>query len=363
MNSDIKDNKEKDEEDKIEEENKDETIDIKGNKSIDDNFKIPENYDEIEKDEDNFSFKEGINNVIEEENKEDRDKINENRMEEIQTPKFKNSIKNQIDIMAEEKKIDKKKIGVKLDYIENNNPFIDKSMNNNKDSINNNIDNNNIDNNNIKYQTQVKEKHLNERMIIYKALPKSKNNIIRITTYKRIRKKKNNLDSSTQSKKNEKNNNESQNKEASIINPLNETNNEISPTSLKKESDLLQYDIFNISKNYFKMNLNRELKPFKSVKSKELSNFILREYSDNVSDKVPRSKKLYEDSNIYTENKSNKNNIINNKKNKEKIEEGRLVAIKEEDNESIKYMNKDDVDLEDYIYNPFRNCFAKTRKF
>ena len=356
--NDIINNKEKDEEDKIEEENKNENIDIKGNKSIDDNFKILENYDEIEKDDDNFSFKEGINNVIEEENKEDSNKINKSRMDEVQTPKFRNSIKNQIDIMTEEQKLDKKKIGVKLDYIEDNNLLIDKSLNKNKDYTNNNIDNNNN-----KYQTQVKEKHLNERMIIYKTLPKSKNNIIRITTYKRIRKKKNNLGSSTQRKKNEKNNNESQNKEASNINPLNETNNEINPSSLKKESDLLQYDIFNMSKNYFKINLNRECKPFKSVKSKELSNFILREYSDNVSDKVPRSKKLYEDSNINTENKSNKSIIINNKKNKEKLEEGRLVAIKEDDNESIKYMNKGDVDLEDYVYNPFRNCFAKTRKF
>ena len=357
IQNDIIDNREKDKEDKIEEENKNEDIDIKVNKSFEDNFKIPVNYDEIEKDDDNFSFKEGFNNVKEVENKEESNNINESRIDEVQTPKFKNSIKNQIDIISEEKKLDKKKIGVKLDYIENNNPLIDKSLNN-KDSINNNIDNNNI-----KYQTQVKEKHLNERKIIYKTLPKSKNNIIRITTYKRIRKKKNNLESLTQSKKNEKNNNESQHKEASNINPINETNKEMNTSSLKKENNLLQYDLFNISKNYFKMNLNREHKPFKSVKSKELSNFILREYSDNISDKVPRSKKLYEDSNINTENKSYKNYIFNNKKNKEIIEEGRLVAIKEEDNISIKYMNKDEVDLENYVYNPFRNCFAKTRKF
>ena len=110
------------------------------------------------------------------------------------------------------------------------------------------------------------------------------------------------------------------------------------------------------------MNLNKADKPFKSVKSKELSNFILKEHCDSVSDKVPRSKKLYEESNISTENKSN-SIYINNKNNKEIINEGKLVAIKEENNDSITYINKNDVDLEYYVYNPFRNYYAKTRKF
>ena len=126
----------------------------------------------------------------------------------------------------------------------------------------------------------------------------------------------------------------------------------------------MQYDLFNDSKNYFKLNLNRTTKPFKSVRTKELSNFLLKEYSDTISDKVPRSKKLYEESNINTENNKNNKFIFNIKKeNKEIKEEEKIIAIKEENNDNLTYVSKNDIDLEDYVYNPFRNCYAKIRKF
>ena len=105
-------------------------------------------------------------------------------------------------------------------------------------------------------------------------------------------------------------------------------------TSMKKEQDLLEYDIFNQNKNYFKVNKKKDNKPYISVKSKELINFLLKEYSDNVSDKVPRSKKLYDESNLSTENKANSHFIFNNnQENKEKRNEETIIAIKEDGSE------------------------------
>ena len=87
-----------------------------------------------------------------------------------------------------------------------------------------------------------------------------------------------------------------------------------------------------------------------------------------MSDKVPRSKKLYNDSNLDTEAKLSNSIILNNEdetkeKEKEKEKEKKVVAIKEEESDNLKYVNKDEIDLEDYVYNPFRDCFAKLRKY
>ena len=367
-NIEIIDTEHNKEENKIDLESKYNKID---SSIIEEDFQIPENYAEIEKDDDNFSFKEATNNIIEEENKEEKIQNNINDINEIQTPKFKNMINN-LRIKSIEEDINKdKKISKKLDFNESNEiPKINQSSNNkedNKVSILNQSSDKKVDNeghDNIKYQTQVKDKDLNQRETLYKTLPKSKDNIIRITTYKKNRKNKNKLNSSSQNNNNGKNI-EPQDKNISNFKPTNEdkNNSEINPPSIQKENDLLQYDIFNMSKNYFKMNLKKENKPFKSVKSKDLSNFILREYSDNVSDKVPRSKKLYEDSNMNTENKPNSIFIFNNKNNESNINVEKLVAIKEEVNDNINYVSKNDIDLDCYIYNPFRNCYAKPRKF
>ena len=148
------------------------------------------------------------------------------------------------------------------------------------------------------------------------------------------------------------------------INEGNNKDNEINLTSMKKEQDLFEYDIFNQNKNYFKVNKKKDNKPYISVKSKELINFLLKEYSDNVSDKVPRSKKLYDESNLSTENKANSHFIFNNnQKNKEKRNEETIIAIKEDGSDNLKYVNKIEFDLEDFVYNPFRDCYAKIRKF
>ena len=265
---------------------------------------------------------------------------------------------------------------------ENNNNIFDnlnQSFNNKNELIN---DNSTI-NNDVKYNTQIKEKYSSERFTIYKTLAKSKDNIIRITTYKKIKKNKINLNISSENKNNGKNtvlndknnapsNNtandnkiiKENNQTSTSINDNNNKDNKINLTSVENENGLLQYDIFNQNKNYFKLNKKKDKKPFKSVKSKELTNFLIKEYCDSVSDKVPRSKKLYDESNLNTENKSNVNFIFNNnKENKGKINEEKIIAIKEENNDNLKYVNKNEFDLEDFVYNPFRDCYAKIRKF
>ena len=225
-----------------------------------------------------------------------------------------------------------------------------------KDNLNQSFEKNNIDlghisiNNDNSCNTQMKEKFYNERFTIYKSIQKSKDNIIRITTYKKVRKKKNNeTNSSSDNKSNDK-----------II----EKNNNNTNNNIPSSNDLLQYDIFNQSKNYFNLNVHKGIKLFKSVKTKELTNFLLKEYSDTFSDKIPRSKKLYEESNINTENKTNNKTFFNNEEDiKGAIKDDIIIAIKEENNDNVQYVGKNEIDLEDYVYNPFRNCYAKIRKF
>ena len=381
---------------------------------------------DMKDDYDNFSFKEGANNLIEKEEKNDGNQNNGNiTYNGMQTPKFNFNKKNRI-----QEDLNKSVI------INNNNKNIfdnlHQSSNDKNDLISNSVGN---CNNDIKYNTQIKEKIFNERFTIYNTLAKSKDNIIRITTYKKIRKNKNNPKTASENKNtdkipeknvknnipsnnsangnsnnliknmvNVKNNNTSNNSNNSSngncdnpiknmvndkdnspsnnpvnngnniikdnnlgsdsINEGNNKDNEINLTSMKKEQDLLEYDIFNQNKNYFKVNKKKDNKPYISVKSKELINFLLKEYSDNVSDKVPRSKKLYDESNLSTENKANSHFIFNNnQKNKEKRNEETIIAIKEDGSDNLKYVNKIEFDLEDFVYNPFRDCYAKIRKF
>ena len=94
-------------------------------------------------------------------------------------------------------------------------------------------------------------------------------------------------------------------------------------------------------------NKGKSKKGIKSVKNQELSFFILKEICDNKSNKVPRSKKLYDD-------------ILPEIKEQEQIEpkKEQLNNIKEKEN-----INTSEINLQDYVYNPFSNCYMKLRKF
>ena len=317
-------------------------VEIGSDKKIGDNKEIIlTNYERIkeEKNDDNFSFREGANNYIDtNENENENGKAKYNlELSDIQTPKFKDNND--------------------LNRIEENNlakGLIDFSA----------IKKNSINENN-KYQTEFKAKGSNDynsNNSIYKNIIRTDKNIIRIKTYKKIRKNKNS--DSNLSSENKK---EEEEKKVNIDDHQNYKTENKNNKSNSANNELVQYNLFNKSKSYFKIELKKNKKPtFKSVKSKELTNFLLKEYSDDMSDKVPRSKKLYNDSNLDTEAKISNSIILNNENGneiKEKKEEKNVVAIKEEESDNVKYVNKKDLDLEDYVYNPFRNCFAKLRKY
>ena len=115
---------------------------------------------------------------------------------------------------------------------------------------------------------------------------------------------------------------------------------------MQNENELLKYDVFNINqaRKLFQLNGKNSKKGLQSVKNKELCLFLLKEFSDNKSDKVPRSKKLYDD---ITRNDDNKK--INNENNKNDIKV----------DENSKYICNSEINLEDYVYNPFKNCYLK----
>ena len=114
------------------------------------------------------------------------------------------------------------------------------------------------------------------------------------------------------------------------------------------ENDLLKYDIFNQSKNYFKLNPKYSKKGIQSVKNKELSLFFLKEITDNKPNNFPRSKKLYEEISDKVEKNTN-NEQLNNVKEEEEI-------IKDN-------INPKEINLNDYVYNPFRNCYRRLSYF
>ena len=271
-----------------------ETVEEKNEIIIQDEKEIEINANEKEIDDDNFSFKEGMNNKsisnISYENDIQNNEKEVNPLEE--TPKFKNKSKNNEEIK-----------GQMLNFNINESPNIT-----NQESE--------IKKNEIK--TEIKRDNpLNKIEIL-------NNNTIRIMTYIKPRKKEN--------KK---------------IQEKNEDNNKSKDNDINKdESELLKYDLFNINKtrkNYFKLNPKNANKGIQSVKNKELNLFFLKEISDNTSNKFPRSKKLYDEESLKKENKEQ-------------------INISDQ-NEDIKEINTKDINLEDYVYNPFKNCYAKLRKF
>ena len=329
-------------------------IEIDSDKKPGDNKEIIlTNYERIkeEKNDDNFSFREGGNNYIDtNENQNEKEKITYNlELSDIQTPKFKdNNDSNRIEI--------NNSVNGAIDFSEN--------RKDNKDNI--------TEKN--KYQTEFKAKSSNNNNnSFFKNIIRTNKNIIRIKTYKKVRKNKNidiNINSNSTNNSNSNKNDDiitSNNKEEEKVENI-DTSSNIDNKNNKSNSatnELVQYNLFNKSKSYFKIELKKNKKSsFNSVKSKELTNFLLKEYSDDMSDKVPRSKKLYNDSNLDTEAKISNNIILNNEvETKEKEKEKKVVAIKEEESDNLKYVDKNEIDLEDYVYNPFRDCFAKLRKY
>ena len=247
-------------------------------------------------DDDNFSFKEGLNNkscIIE---------SNDNKAKDYclnETPKFKNKSKNSEDI--------KKMINFKL----NENYKIETIKVNNSINVNNN-----------EYKTEIKENKIEDKILEAKGINITHNNVFRIKTYFKP-KVKCNLNSDNKN------------------NILKKDNG-----SMQNENELLKYDVFNINqaRKLFQLNGKNSKKGLQSVKNKELCLFLLKEFSDNKSDKVPRSKKLYDD---ITRNDDNKK--INNENNKNDIKV----------DENSKYICNSEINLEDYVYNPFKNCYLK----
>ena len=290
----------------------------------------------MENNEDNFSFKEGYNNFID---------LNDNasNSSEVQTPKFK-SIKK----ANKENRIEEKNDLFKINL-------------NKKDILNNEHNNASL---NEKSQAQFKEKNLkienNNFSSLNKNLIKSDSNTIKIKTFKKNEKNKNkNVVSEKKDKKNKNKKSKDTKKNSKnniFIGFIQNENMNINIENLYTNDELLKYDLFHLSKN----NLTKPKKLYRNIKSKKLAYFILKEYCNDVKDKIPRKKKLYNDSNLKLETNINNNSIIDNQ-NENKVKEEK-IAVKE-DKENLKYVNKNDINLNDFVYNPFKDYFAKLRKF
>ena len=242
----------------------------------------------LDENDDNFSFKEGMNNrtISNIENTNDENDVNNSSRE---TPKFKN----------------------KTELIEGDNNLINFNLN---------------ETNEINKTNEIKEepkecKTENKKTDIFNGVKITSANTFKILTYMKPRKKE------------IKDNNKSDKTD-------------------KTDNELLQYNIFNQSRKYFNLNQKKIKKGINSVKNKELSLFLLKEISDNKTNKVPRSKKLYDE----IENKINteKEEINNDKNNIKEKEKENIIEI----NTKINGMN-----LNDYVYNPFKNCYLKLKKF
>ena len=279
-----------------------EEIDIEKNEINIPEINIEEKNNEI--DDDNFSFKEGMNNKSlsnVNENELNNNNIENNSVNE--TPKFKNKIEKIQDVND--------LINFNLNEISNkiNTPITNKE---NKEIID------------IKKQECKSEIKSSE--YLFNGIKITKANTFRIHTFYKPRKKELKKEIKEKKSNNDKNTN---------------------------ENELLKYNIFNQSRNYFKLNPNKTKntkKGIKSVKNKELSLFILKELCNNKNN-VPRSKKLYDD--IIPEKKD----IPEKKEQLDNIKEEESINI-EKDNTNTK-----EITLEDYVYNPFKNCYAKLRKF
>ena len=261
---------------------------------IEDEKEIEINSEDKEVDDDNFSFKEGMNNKsISNISCQNDFKSNEKEANPLEeTPKFENKSKNDGEIKGQM---------LNFDINESANITIKKNETKKNES-----------------KTEIKRDNSLNRIEILN------NNTIRIQTYFKPRKKENNAIQE-----------EKENINISKDNNIN-----------KDESELLKYDIFNINKarkNFFKLNPKTSNKGIQSVKNKELNLFFLKEITDNTYNKFPQSKKLYDEDSFKKENK-------------------KQINILEQD-EIIKTIDTKDINLEDYVYNPFKNCYAKLRKY
>ena len=312
---------------------------------VDESKKIDEDKSEVnstkENNEDNFSFKEGFNYFID---------INDNasNSSKVQTPKFKS-----INGAIKENRIEEKNFEFKINQ-------------NKKDLLNNGHNNATL---NEKFQNHFKENNLkienNNFSSLNRNLIKSEKNIIKIKTFKKNEKNKNKniISDNKKNKKNKKSTDIKKNIKNNIfIGFIQNENMSVNIENLFPNNELLKYDLFHLSKTDFKKPNNQ----FKSIKSKKLTYFILKEYCDNITDKIPRKKKLYNDSNLKSETNKNKNNnsIIDKKieTNVKEVKEEKIVE-KEKDNENLKHVNKNEINSKDFVYNPFKDYFAKLRKF
>ena len=260
---------------------------------------IPEinNDEKNEIEDDNFSFKEGMNNKSIS-NITNESEINIENNDISETPKFKN----------------------KIEKIENTEDLINFDLN----------ESCNTETREIKEISDIKKQECKSEMKtteLFNGIKITKANTFRIQTFFKPRKKDIKKDIKNDINKEQKSNNDKS------------TNN----------NELLQYNIFNQSRNYFKLNPKNVRKGIKSAKNKELSLFILKEISDNKSNNIPRSKKLYDDVIQETKETAQKKEQLDN--------------IKEEENIDIENSNTKEINLQDYVYNPFNNCYAKLRKF
>ena len=311
-------------------------IDLKADES--ENRKISEDKGGVnsimENNEDNFSFKEGYNNFID---------INDNssNSSEVQTPKFKSIIK-----ANKENRIKEKNFSFKINH-------------NEKDILNNEHNNTSL---NEKSQANFKEKNLKNENTNFSSLNKnfikSDNNTIKIKTFKKNEKNKNkNIVSDKKNKKNKKSKDTKKNTKNNIfIGFIQNENMSVNIENYYTNNELLKYDLFHLSKN----NITKPKKQYKNIKSKKLAYFLLKEYCDDITDKIPRKKKLYKDSNLKIEANINNNSIID-KQDENKAKEVKITV--KEDNQNLKYVNKNDINLNDFVYNPFKDYFAKLRKF
>ena len=254
----------------------------------------------IEKiEDDNFSFKEGMNNKSITNIAYEDNNNNENNSSPLEeTPKFKNKFQNEEEIKGS-------LINFNLNESDNTNMKETNDIKNNE------------------YKTEIKKSYFNNEIII------TRDNTLRIRTFVKPRKKENN-DGIIKDKNEPKKENKFEKKENKKEN---------------NENELLKYNIFNQNKNYFKLNPKESKRGIQSLKNKELSLFFLQEISDNKSNKVPRSKKLYDEINMKKD--STKKEQLNN------IKED--INIKETDNKEL--------NLQDYVFNPFRQSFLKLKKF
>ena len=309
----------------------DKSIDLKE----DENKKKSEVNSAKEIDEDNFSFREGANNYIDLDIDINDKALNSN---EVPTPRFKSINKTNEAINIKERSHSFK-------------------LCQNEEEINNECNNSTI---NEKYQTNSKDEYLknkDDKFSTNKNLIKTNNNIIKIKPFKKNDKNKN-KNKISDNIKNKKSKDTKGNKDNNIfIGFIQSENIDDNIKNLCPNNEIFQYNLFHLSKYNFK----KSKEQFKSIKDKKATNRLLNEYCNDIIDKIPRKKSLYNDPNLKLEINQNNNSNLDNKI-EIKVKEEK-IDVKEEDNENSKHENKNENNLKDYVYNPFKDSFSKLRKF